>query len=295
MHKSSWDDLRYILAVADAGSVASAARHLGVTHSTVLRRIASFESRHEVRLFERLASGYALTAAGADTVASVREIDARIADVERRVAGADLRPEGRLRLTTTDSILKALLCPHLPAFNQAFPRIDIDVMVTGGRLDLGRREADIALRPSDEPPDDLVGIEVSRLGFGIYASPAYLRGRARTALTAHRWLVLGDEFRHARPAMWMVENVPPAQVVFRADSFVALAEGAQAGLGVALLPLCLGEQSVHLRRVEAPVTAAQTRLWMLTRRDLRRSATVRAFIDFYVPRLRAASLEQVPP
>ena len=41
MHRENWDDLRFMLAVADNGSVSAAARVLGVNHATVLRRISA--------------------------------------------------------------------------------------------------------------------------------------------------------------------------------------------------------------------------------------------------------------
>ena len=289
MHRPSWDDLRYILAVAEAGSVAAAARRIGVNHATLLRHVGSFEARHEVRLFERLPSGYALTAEGADVVDALRDIEARVSDVERRVTGSDRRPEGRLRITTTDSVLEVVVSPPLASFHARYPKITVEVVVTGGRLDLARREADIAIRPSSHPPDELVGIEVSRFGFAVYASEDYLRGREDLPLNAHRWLVLHDLLRHAPPVQWMQEHIPQDRVVFRADSFVAIGQAAGQGLGAAVLPCCYGDRLDNLVRFAGPLEESEVSLWLLTHRELRRSATVRAFIDFYLPILRRKS------
>src|SRR5919199_638397 len=104
MHRIDWDDLRYLLAVAEHGSLAGAARALGVNHTTVLRRVTAFEARQGVRLFERTPGGAALTPAGDELAQAASRVGDIVARVERRLAGRDLRLEGTLRVTTTDTL-----------------------------------------------------------------------------------------------------------------------------------------------------------------------------------------------
>ena len=82
-----WDDLGYVLAVAEHGGLAAAARALGVNHTTVLRRVNAFEEAQGLRLFERLPTGYALTAGGEEMLAAARSMSGVVADLERRLAG----------------------------------------------------------------------------------------------------------------------------------------------------------------------------------------------------------------
>ena len=109
-----WDDLRLFLAVARAGSLAGAARMLGVTHSTVFRRIGAFEARLGARLFNRLPSGYALTAAGEEMRDSVLRIEEEIAALALKVTGQDQRPSGTIRITATDLLAVAPPYCHVP-------------------------------------------------------------------------------------------------------------------------------------------------------------------------------------
>src|SRR5688500_17425447 len=104
-----WDDLRYVLALADAGSLAGAARALGVNHTTVLRRVGAFEKRLGLRLFERLPAGDVPTAGGEELIAAARRVDETVVALERRIAGQDLRLAGALRVTTTDTLMASLL------------------------------------------------------------------------------------------------------------------------------------------------------------------------------------------
>src|SRR3712207_7391952 len=106
-----WEDLRYVLAVADASSLASAARGLGVNHTTVLRRVNAFEERLGLRLFDRLPTGYALTAGGEELLAAARRMAETVTELERKLSGQDLRLEGTLRVTTTDTLMASLLPP----------------------------------------------------------------------------------------------------------------------------------------------------------------------------------------
>ena len=151
-HRVNWDDLRFVLAVADHGSVAAAARRLGVNHTTVLRRMHAFEESQKIRLFERLPTGYVLTAEGEQLVAAARSIDDTVTGLERRIAGRDLKLEGVIRVTTTDTFMASMLPPHLADFRKKHPRIAIELALTNSRLNLTKRDADVAIRPARELP-----------------------------------------------------------------------------------------------------------------------------------------------
>ena len=101
----SWDDFRYVKAIAQARSLAGAGEHLGVNHSTVFRRLGQIEEQLGSRLFERRRAGDALTPCGGEMVDLAERMWAEIIDFERRVTGQDLRPSGELRITTSDVLL----------------------------------------------------------------------------------------------------------------------------------------------------------------------------------------------
>ncbi|MGI9500448.1 MAG: LysR family transcriptional regulator [Geminicoccaceae bacterium] len=279
-HRVNWDDLRFVLAVADHGSVASAARQLGVNHTTVLRRVHAFEEAKKFRLFERLPTGYALTAEGEQLVAAARQIDDMVASLERRIAGRDLKLEGVIRVTTTDSFMTSVLPGHLASFRRQHPRIAIELALTNSRLNLTKRDADVAIRPAKELPAPLIGNRVADIGFAVYGGKDYLRTHsAEIDAGGQAWLA-GDELLANSPvAGWMRRHVPNARIAFRADSFVALRHAAAAGLGLAVLPCCLGDADPALVRQNAPVDDLSTGLWVLTHLDLSRAARIRAFIE----------------
>ena len=281
MHRSlAWDDLLYVLSVGRTGSLSGAARALRVNHSTVFRRIGAIEEQLGARLFERRRDGYAPTAAGEAVIALAGRLDEEVVALERKFAGQDLRPTGTVRVTTTDTMI-ATVTPLCGRFRQLYPEICIELVTGNEFLNLSRRDADVALRPSRQPPDTLYGRRLSGIAFAIYGSPAYLAAAGGTDLTrAHQWIGLDDSLSHLSVHGWIAEHVPPDRIGFRASSFVAVTEAARSGMGLALLPCYLAEGAGGLERLGEPLSDLATDFWLLVHEDLRRTARVRAFIDF---------------
>jgi DNA-binding transcriptional LysR family regulator len=266
-----WEDLHTVLAVADTGSLAAAARRLGVNHTTVLRRIGGFEQRLGLRLFDRLPGGYALTAGGEELVAAARGMAATVETLERRLAGQDLRLDGTLRVATADTLMASILPPLLAQFRDLHPGITIEITTANLLANLTRRDADVAIRTAPDPPETLVGRRVAGIAFAVYAAAEY---------SDHSWVAPDDSLAGTAVARWMRQAVPDAVVALRADSLVGMCRAAQAGLGLAALPCYLGDTAGGLVRVPMPTVPAETALWVLTHEDLRRTARVSAFTEF---------------
>lgn len=281
MHRRlGWDDLLYVLSVGRSGSLSGAARELRVNHSTVFRRIGAIEEQLGVRLFERRRDGYVPTAAGEAAVRLAEEVDEDVTALERKLAGEDLRPTGTVRVTTTDTLISTVV-PICVAFRRSYPEICIELVTGNQFLNLSRRDADVALRPSAHPPENLHGRRVSWIGFAVYGSSAYLASTGGGDLTrAHEWIGLDDTLSHLAVYKWMAENVAPERISFRASSFMAVIDAAAAGMGLAALPCYMGDGRPALERVSEPMPELGTDLWLLVHEDLRRTARVRAFTDF---------------
>ena len=283
MHnRLDWTDLQYILAVADRRTLAAAGRALGVSHTTVLRRIASVEATFGVRLFDRLPSGYALTPAGEEVLAPARELSEGIATLERRLAGRDLRLEGLVRVATLDTLMAALLPPVLAAFQVEHPGVELEVSSAVAMANLSRRDADVAIRVSSSPPETLVGRRLASVGMGVCGDlPAGASDWTLDEWSAQRWIAPSDALAETNIARWMRTALPDAHVVFRADSAVAMAQAAESGVGLAALPWYLAPafRGLGWRPLPVPLEAPAG-LWVLSHLDLRRTPRVRAFTDF---------------
>ena len=281
MHRSmDWDDLHLVLAVFREGTLSGAARRLGVTHSTVFRRLGVIEEKIGARLFERFRDGYAPTPAGETAAASAARLEDEVLTLERKLSGQDLRPSGVVRITTTDT-LSAMVMRHLPAMRDLHPEIQLEIVISNAMANLTRREAEIAIRPTPTPPDILVGRRVADIAHAIYGSRAYLSRRDDKELSAHDWIGLDDALAGTVMARWMEENLRAAKFACRVDALPALRDAALAGLGLAVLPCYVGDQVAGLRRLMPRVLPeVRSALWLLTHDDLKRTARIRATLDF---------------
>ncbi len=276
-----------MLAVAEAGSLAGGARLLGVNHTTVLRRVTAFEASVGVALFVRSPTGYVLTAAGEEIAAAARAMQDTVHEVERKVAGRDLRLTGTVRVTAADTLAVSILPAALASFTRAQPAIALELTTTSTMANLSKRDADVAVRPTVKPPSHLVGRRIATVAIALYASPSYLAQHpARRALDKHAWLAPDDSLAGTTIARWMAREVSVAPVL-RADTLTSLAHAAVAGHGVCALPCYVGDLHPDLERVRGPIAEIATELWVLTHEDLRGTARIRAVIDHLVAALGA--------
>ena len=281
MQQINWDNLRFVLTVAKSGSVAAAARELGVNRTTVLRRIDAFQKNLGCRIFERCKTGYVLTLEAEKIIDAAQEVESTLFNIQRQIEGRELRLVGELRVTTTDTLMVSIIGPHLAGFHRKHPAILVTVNMTNNILDLTRRDADIAIRPTRNPEPPLVGQRLSDINFGAYASPDYLNEFSGLDWQQHHWVGFDDSLQSTMPAKWLADKIPEGNICLKCDSFVGLRTAAENGMGLALLPHYLGESSPILHRVDAPTRELTTGLWILTHPDLVRSARVNAFMDYF--------------
>jgi DNA-binding transcriptional LysR family regulator len=295
----SWDDFRIVRAIAERRSLTGAAEALTVNHSTVFRRLGQIEERLGTALFVRGRAGYDPTPCGEEMVRLAERMAEDIVSFERTVTGRDLRPSGELRVTTNDTMVGYLLSDVFAAFRRAYPDIVLDVIVSNQSLNLSKRDADIAIRATAEPPETLIGRRIATIGWGIYG-PVELAGRPFDPLIDGRrftWVGFGDNLAHIRAARWLAETVGEERIVYRINTVLGLGEAAAAGIGLALMPCFIGATLPGLVRLDAAMPDFGAALWLLTHPDLRQTARVRAFMDFAAAELgrRKGVLEGTAP
>ncbi len=296
----SWDDFRFVKAIADSRSLAGAATSLGVNHSTVFRRLGQIERQLGSRLFERGRGGYALTPSGEEMVELAERVDDDITSFERKVTGRDLRPSGELRITTTDTILQHLLTDVLVKFRRTFPEIMIDVVVSNAMLNLSKRDADVAVRATYYQPETSAGRRIGRIGWAVFGPQSMVENSfdPERDSTRHAWAALGDSTTTGRATKWLKEHgIDGHRIVYRVNTMLGLVDAVAGGVGLALLPCFIGNAVPTLVQLSPPLPEIQGELWLLTHPDLRNTARVRAFLDFCAAQFEGcrAIIEGGPP
>ena len=271
----NWDDLKVLLALSREGSTRKAASTMGVSNTTVMRRLESLEEHIGGKLFNRTPDGYTPTALADQLLPTAKTVEQTLVEAERQVSGKDSELSGRVKLS-----LPAVPVTHISEsvaeFALKYPRIELDISVSDEPVDLARREADIAVRglPKDKrPPKDIVGIKIGRISLGYYVHKELLSEAARgqrqlTCIKAsHTALNLGDlpapetlglESRH------LIDGLTPRMVAVTHK------------LGVAALPCFLARQHPDLILLPGVPSAHWGHTWLLHHKDLRQSARIRA-------------------
>jgi DNA-binding transcriptional LysR family regulator len=293
-----WSDLRYALAIGQAGTLAGAARQLGVNATTVQRRLESLEQRLSARLFDRLRSGYQPTEAGAVLLEQARRMADQADEIARRVLGRDRELTGPLRVATAFVVMEHLLPQPLADFAQAYPGIEVEVVENAILIDLSRRhgdsssdwthkEADVALRLSSSVAEHLVGRQLGMTQCRVYArrdAPGLPQAETPLPVLLREapWVAFERDATHRVYDRWMRAHLDRAEVRVRVrvDIFNAVAAMLRTGVGIGVLPTFMEQRHPELVAVSEPIPELAAPVWMLTHPDLRQTARVRAFMQF---------------
>lgn len=265
-----WNSLKVFLAIEQTGSLAGAARILGVNHSTVFRRLSAFEKDLGARLFERLPGGYALTPLGEELKNIANRVDGAFNDMERRIAGRDVQPKGKVRITAPNNLAYRYLPDYLAELNQDYPEITAELLVSNLEVNMNSRQADIAVRVTDVPPEHLVGRQVCSIGWSVYGSSTYREKHGfPTGLDdlQHHLLIGASGGMQGLPAFVWLERTLAQCIAVRSDDLVAMSWLAQSGHGLALLPD--DQQRPELEALFTFPPGKTSNLWLLTHPDLR--------------------------
>lgn len=288
----AWTDFYTVLVIAQHRSVARACAALGMTHSTLLRKLDQVEHRLKTRVFERTRGQYTPTAAGAEIVEVARGFEALAVAAETRISGQDLRPRGEVRVSAAPIVIEHLMAPALAQFGSAFPEIQIELTASREHVSLRRREAEVAVRIADTVPDWLVGRKLANLNFRIYGpsrASAGLPQRAVGELTGERrWISFERDAADGKFDRWLAREVPDSSVALRVDNFSHAATMVRAGLGIALLPAFVEAHIDGLQPLTPPIAALQTPLWLITHPELKEATRVKVLLQAIGPALANA-------
>jgi len=282
-----WDDLKHLLAVARQGSTLAAGRALGVDQSTVQRRLVALEKRIGQTLVQRQPGGYRLTAFGQALLPHAERVEQAVAAFEQQIASAGAEVAGIIRVACPEPIVfRISQSTLLQRFQALHPALQVQFVMGDKYVDLMQGEADVALRSGDTDAGELVGRKIGDSIWAVYASRDYLQRHGRPQgiddLAQHALVGFDDTMARHRIAAWLRKVAPDVTLAARSNSVLGLVYSAKAGLGVAPLPIALGDAEADLVRVIEPV-AELSRIWrVLTTPALRRTPRVSAFFDFIV-------------
>lgn len=273
-----WDELRYVLALARSRTLSAAGASLRVTHTTVSRRLGTLEARLGVRLFDRTPDGFLPTPAGQDLIHVAEQVEDEVLAVESRIQGRDAQLGGALRVSMVDYLFLGVH-EAFSTFIERYPGVELTLTASDAQVSLLRREADVVLRLTDRPGENLIGRRLADVRFAPYASQTLVeRYGADAPLGAYPWVAWDERLDGRWIHAWLAENAPGARIAVRIDENAILRRQAVcSGMGAFFLPCFEGDGLPGVVRLREPIFMRP--LWLLTLPELRHTTRVRAFRD----------------
>jgi DNA-binding transcriptional LysR family regulator len=278
----NWDDIRYFLALAEAGSQAGAGRQLGVKHTTVARRVQQLEDELDVALIMRSPDGIQLTDAGKRALMHARTAAEAIEAMALDVRGADDAVAGVVRVAVSPGFA-GYLSRRLAPLKQRYPELHVHLHADNRSADLSHGEADLAVRMRPTEGPDLRIRTLGSAGWCVYAAHGYLEGKPLPKdiadMREHPIIGFEEELSGVPGALWLREQGLTDNIVLHTNSIASAFNAALGGLGIAVLPCLIAEEEANLVRLsEQPVSTSK--LSLVAHPDVLRSARVRAVWDY---------------
>jgi len=286
-----WNDLRYLVAVAEHGSTLKAGQALRVSQTTVARRIAALEQAAGLHLFERRTAGYTLTPDGEALLGHARTVAAAAQEFVDAAASRSRDASGTVRLTTEEIFANTLLGPMLRELHELHPDIMIDLDTAREIRDLGNGDADIALRSTwNAQPAGVVGRRLCIDDWTLYCSRDYAakHGVPKTVeqLKEHALIGGGGGNLWRAYEKWIQELGLEEQVAMHHGTSTGLLSAVRSGFGIAVLPCIVADSEADLIRCLPPRRDHGRVMWLLTHERVRHAPRVRVVIDFLYEQLK---------
>jgi len=271
-----WNALKVFLSIAHSGSLAGAAIDLQVNHSTVFRRLKTFEDDIQGKVFERINNRYELTELGLSVLEQAQKIEASFADLDRTVIGKEIEPKGVVKITAPNNIVYRYLSSSIVQFNKRYPEIRIDILVSNQMLNMSNRQADIAVRATPAPPGHLIGKLLTHFNWSIYASdnyqPTHSLPKNIEQLAGHSLIGATGALQELAAFRWLEQRFSDA-IITRADDLTSMSYLAQSLQGLALLPDDQARSGIT--KLFSISEIAPSDIWLLTHPDLRNVTRVK--------------------
>jgi len=274
-----WNDLRYVLALAQHQTMVAAAEALRVHQTTISRRVLALEERLKTRLFERIDGRFSPTSRGMIVVRRAQQMDSVGQALDGDLIHNPAHGRAIVRLSVIQTFVTGFLDQHLAEFPGHYPNIQLELICENRNSVLEHRQADIAIRYERPAQGQSLARKIGELGSAVYAHRSLLRPRTDWrkelpwigfAQVADRW----PEFR------WIEANVPGECVAITVNGGPAYSELVAYGYGAGLLACVEGDALPHLVRLSGPEPLIVRDIWLLVLPELRRNATVRKVLDW---------------
>lgn len=276
----NWDDLKYLLALQQHGTLSAAARYLGVNQTTASRRLERLEGDLGVKLFDRVDHKLVMTPEGEHALSSIQQMEEAALTIEHNLKNRNLSLYGTVRVTSVPMFTANFIAPRIKEFYQQYPNIHIELVGADSDLNLSRREADLAIRFARPTTGNVLIKKLGEVGFAAYASSLHYSNAAQLALSDFRWAGYDESLQHFPEARWLSSNVNEKQLVATTTDVASLTALIQSGLVAAVLPCMTGDTHPDLIRLTGSTPICHREVWLLSHPDAKKIRRILFFSEW---------------
>lgn len=278
-----WNDVKTLIAAAEAGSLSAAAANTGISQPTLGRKIDSLEASLGLKLFERGPQGMTLTDSGADMLAHAQHMQEAASRLSLAATGRAETLEGTVRITAP----QVMSAHHLPAILIRLldeePGVEVELVATNDTENLLRREAEIAIRMFRPTQADLIAKKVTEMHLGLFAAKTYLAAHGEPTLETFADHRMVSYDRNPLIADWLRKygiEPPSGFLCLRTDDQVVHWNMVVAGAGIGPNQIAVGEAEPLVSRILPDLDLPPLPVWLTVHEELRTSALIRRVYDF---------------
>ncbi len=287
--KFDWNQARAFLVTAEEGSLSAAARALGMTQPTVGRQVTALEQELGVALFERVGRGLELTPSGLELASHVRDMGKAATRVSLAAGGRSQTIEGSICITASEIHAAFLLPPIIEKLRQLAPGIDVEIIASNSASDLGRREADIAIRSFRPTQAELIARKIKDVPARLYASKDYLKriGMPKSAADLERadFIDFDDTGMLLNGLNALGLNLTQSNFPIRTKNHIVQWQMVKQGLGIGIFPEDIGDAEPLVQQALPELEPIVFPIWLTTHRELNTSRRVRLVFDLLAAEL----------
>jgi DNA-binding transcriptional LysR family regulator len=293
MAEPDWSLWRTFLAVMEAGSLSGASRALGIAQPTVGRQIEALEaSLAGEPLFTRSPSGFTPTRAARALEPHARAMAAAAQTLTRTAAGEASAMSGVVRLAASDVVGVEVLPPIIARFREAWPQIDIELVLSNRQEDLLRRDADIAVRMARPTQDALLARRIGTVPLIFHGHRSYLQKhgvpRSLDELMGHTLIGFDRTLSGVDGVKDLPFEVTRDLFDIRTDSELGQLALMRAGIGLCACQPAIAARDPNLTRLHVPEINLSMEMWVVMHEDLKADRRLKALFDHLVAELGEA-------
>ena len=275
-----WEQLQTFYILISQGSIASAAKLLGVHPTTVSRHISELEKQIGARLLKKKDGRYVTTTDGENIYNRANQMAKEAWLIDRFSENQSDEISGTVRITSIESFVSSCLIGKMLSLRKQYPALSLEFICNDENLSFNKRETDLAIRFKKPSVVNIVTRKLGNIGFALYGKSNSKRFNKIDPADILDWISYDDDYQHLPEAKWLASKMKKSDPIIKSNNASVLIAAIISGLGVGVLPCYRGDAEASLVRIGPSKPIITREAWLLIHTDYRSNPKTCCVIDW---------------